>query len=110
MATLLITRAVGTSSSASQPQQVGKSDADTDLQTALPENAQVAVSSVSLSSEPLIMNMNNYAAMIAELLSDRRWAELLSDPSSFDVLERMADEALAEEDEGLTLDLDELLS
>lgn len=110
MTSVVITRAMGTGSSVTQLQQVGKSDVDTDLQTALPEDAQIAVSSVSLSTEPLIMNVNNYAAMIAELLSDRRWAELLSDPSSFDFLERMADEALAEDDEGLALDLDEMLS
>ena len=34
--------------------------------------------------------------LLAELESERRWAELFSRPESEDLLERMADEALAE--------------
>ena len=110
VATLVITRAIGTGSSATEPRHVGKPDTATGLETVLPENAHVAVSGASTSGQQLVMTMNTYAAMIAELRSDRRWAELLSDPSSFDILDRMADEALAEDDAGLTLDLDDLLS
>lgn len=110
MGTLLIPQTAGTSSSASEPQRVGEGESSAQLEAALPENAQVAVSSSSLSREPLIMLINRYPAMVAELRSDRRWHELLSDPTTFDLLDRMADEALAEAESGLALDLDELLS
>lgn len=110
MGTLLITRTVGTGSSASEPQRVGEGESHAESEAALPENAHVVVSSTSFSSKPLILHVDRYAAMIAELRSDQRWAELLSDSSSFDLLDRLADEALAEEDAGLTLNLDDLLS
>ena len=44
------------------------------------------------------------AWLLAEMESERRWAELFGKSSS--VLERMADEALKEHEEGLTTPLD----
>ena len=44
--------------------------------------------------------------IMAELESERRWEELFSRPESEDLLERMADEALAEHRAGLTQPLD----
>ena len=44
--------------------------------------------------------------LLAELESDRQWAELFSRPESEDLLARMADEALAEHRSGLTQPLD----
>ena len=48
--------------------------------------------------------------MMTELGSERRWKELFSSPESEDLLERLADKALAEHLEGRTrpLELDEL--
>ncbi len=40
--------------------------------------------------------------LLSEMESERRWAELFSRPESEDLLERMADEALAEHRAGLT--------
>ena len=39
-----------------------------------------------------------------------RWAEMFADPRTPQVLSRLAAEALAEDDAGLTRDLDELLA
>ena len=44
------------------------------------------------------------AWLLAEMESERRWAELFGKSSS--VLERMADEALKEHEQGLTTPLD----
>ena len=44
--------------------------------------------------------------LLAELDSERRWAELFSRPESEDLLERLADEALAEHGAGRTRPLD----
>ncbi len=44
--------------------------------------------------------------MLAELESERRWAELFARPESETLLERLADEALAEHREGRTRPLD----
>jgi hypothetical protein len=44
------------------------------------------------------------AALLAEIDADRRWEELLAQPS--DAIERMADEALEEHRLGKTLPLD----
>ena len=44
--------------------------------------------------------------MLAELESERRWAELFARPESEDLLERMADEALAAHRAGQTRPLD----
>lgn len=44
------------------------------------------------------------AWLLAEMESERRWEELFASPSS--VLERMADEALKEYEQGLTTPLD----
>lgn len=48
--------------------------------------------------------------ILSELASEQRWAELFGRPESEDLLERLADEALAAHREGKTrpLDLDEL--
>ena len=48
--------------------------------------------------------------LLAELESERQWAELFSKPESEDLLERLADEALSEHRAGRTkpLSLDEL--
>lgn len=47
--------------------------------------------------EPPREDQEKFARFIlAELESERRWAELFSRPESEDLLERMADEALAE--------------
>jgi hypothetical protein len=48
--------------------------------------------------------------LLAELESEQRWAELLSRPESEDVLERLADEALAAHQAGRTqpLSIEEL--
>ena len=110
MATLAIALTAGTGSSATEPQRLGKNESTADLETVLPEHAQITASGTSVSGEQLVMNASNYEAMIAELRSARRWAELLSDSSAIDLLERMADEALAEDDAGLSLDLDDLLA
>lgn len=40
--------------------------------------------------------------LLAELESDRQWAELFSRPESEDMLERLADEAVAAHRAGLT--------
>ena len=40
--------------------------------------------------------------LLAELESERQWAELFASPGSEDLLERLADEALAEHREGRT--------
>ena len=40
--------------------------------------------------------------LLAELESDRQWAELFSRPESEDLLERLADEAVAAHRAGLT--------
>ena len=40
--------------------------------------------------------------LLAELESDRQWAELFSRPESEDLLERLADEALSEHRAGRT--------
>lgn len=47
--------------------------------------------------------------ILAEIDSDKRWEELLNDPRSEAVLERMAEEAHQEYLAGKTRDLDELL-
>jgi hypothetical protein len=44
------------------------------------------------------------AVLLEEIDADRRWEELLSQPS--DVIERMADKALEDHRRGLTLPLD----
>lgn len=44
--------------------------------------------------------------MLAELESEQRWAELLARPESEDLLERLADEALAAHRAGRTSPLD----
>ena len=44
-----------------------------------------------------------------DIAAEARWAELLHDPDAIALLERMADEALAEHDAGQTHNLDELL-
>lgn len=44
--------------------------------------------------------------MLAELESEQRWAELFARPESEDLLERMADEALAAHRAGQTRPLD----
>lgn len=44
-----------------------------------------------------------------DVAAETRWAELLHDPDSIALLERMAEEALAEHDAGRTHNLDELL-
>lgn len=49
------------------------------------------------------------AVMLAEMESDRGWDLLFNDPRSATILDRMATEALAEDDAHLTRDLDELL-
>jgi hypothetical protein len=48
--------------------------------------------------------------MVAELESEQRWSDLFARPESEDLLERLADEALAAHRAGRTrpLDLDEL--
>ena len=48
--------------------------------------------------------------LLAELESERQWAELFANPESEDLLERLADEALSEHRAGRTgpLSLDEL--
>ena len=48
--------------------------------------------------------------LLAELESERRWVELFARPESEELLERLADEALAEHHTGRTrpLSLDEL--
>ena len=43
--------------------------------------------------------------LLAELESDRHWAELFSRPESEDLLERLADEAVAAHRAGLTRSL-----
>ena len=43
--------------------------------------------------------------LLAELESERRWADLFASPESEDLLERLADEALAEHRAGRTLPL-----
>ena len=43
--------------------------------------------------------------LLAELESERQWAELFSRPESEDVLERLADEAVAAHQGGLTRSL-----
>ncbi len=40
--------------------------------------------------------------LLAELESERQWAELFASPASEDLLERLADEALSEHREGRT--------
>jgi hypothetical protein len=47
--------------------------------------------------------------MLTEMGSDTRWTRLLDDPRFGALLERMATEALAEDDARLTRALDELL-
>lgn len=50
---------------------------------------------------------NDFARlMLAELESERRWAELFARPESEDLLERLADEALAAHRAGQTRPLD----
>ena len=49
------------------------------------------------------------ALMLTEMGSDTRWTRLLDDPRFGALLERMATEALAEDDARLTRALDELL-
>ena len=44
--------------------------------------------------------------LLAELESERQWAELFSRPESEELLERLADEALATHRAGLTQPLD----
>ena len=44
--------------------------------------------------------------LLAELESERQWAELFSRPESKELLERLADEALATHRAGLTQPLD----
>ena len=48
--------------------------------------------------------------LLAELESERRWAELFARPESEDLLERLADDALSEHRAGLTqpLNLEDL--
>ena len=48
--------------------------------------------------------------LMSELDSERRWAELFSQPESEELLERLSDRALSEHQSGLTrpLDLDKL--
>ena len=47
--------------------------------------------------------------MLEQIAAERRWQGLLSDPRSATLLERMAAEAIAEYDAGLTRDLDEVV-
>ena len=58
-------------------------------------------------SELPVEDQDKFARFIlAELESERQWAELFSSPESERLLERMADEALAEHRAGLTQPLD----
>ena len=58
-------------------------------------------------SELPLEEQDKFARFImAELESERRWAELFSSSESERLLERMADEALAEHRAGLTQHLD----
>jgi hypothetical protein len=43
-------------------------------------------------------------AILEELADDQRWRELFADPRSPDLLDRLADEAQAEYDAGLTIE------
>lgn len=106
----LVTRTAGTGSSAQQLLRVSIGEKDTELDSAMREHARIATSTTSLSIKPVVVHIDRYESMIDELAHDARWAELLNDASSFDLLERLAEEALAEDEAGLTLDLDNLLS
>ncbi len=47
--------------------------------------------------------------ILEEMQAEERWNELLNDPRSEKALDEMVAEALAEDEAGLTCDLDELL-
>lgn len=110
MSTLLISRTEGTGSLTEESEWVNAGETDADLGAALLEHALVTISTTSAAHEPLVMTIRRYEAVIDELASDGRWQKALHDPTTFDLLDRLATEALAEDDAGLTLDLDELLS
>lgn len=110
MTTPTITRATGTGSLASKPQQVDVAESDPDLAVTLMEHERLALSTINVVADPLVIQVFRALHVGDDAMSDRRWATLLHDAQSYDLLDRMAADALAEDDAGLTLDLDELLS
>ena len=80
------------------------------------EQSHTAESSANASADSFTVFLSDIDSLIGKLDAvlqamedDRRWDTLFNDPRSEAVLDRLVEEAFAEEDAGLTLDMDGLM-